>query len=100
MTNFGCENGGVPRCRQTGSVSNDGPFGAMDPIFCQSRRLTEWDFIKAKVDDEPKCICKNGVFPLCSATGGVPTCPDGSRANRDLTKLPPFLGLCASPPSE
>ena len=27
VTNFGCINGGVPRCRVDGKVSNSGPFG-------------------------------------------------------------------------
>ena len=27
VTNFGCINGGVPRCRVDGKVSNTGPFG-------------------------------------------------------------------------
>ena len=68
----------------------------MDPLTCQSpeKALSEWDFIVAKTEEKAKCICDNGVFPLCDGPGKVPTCPDGSRADRKLTKLPPFLDLC------
>ena len=33
VTNFGCINGGVPRCRVDGKVSNSGPFGTY--LFCK-----------------------------------------------------------------
>ena len=68
----------------------------MDPLTCQSpeKALSEWDFIVAKTEEKAKCICDNGIFPLCDGPGKVPTCPDGSRADRKLTKLPPFLELC------
>lgn len=96
VTNFGCINGGVPRCRVDGKVSNSGPFGMMDPLTCQSpeKALSEWDFIVAKTEEKAKCICDNGIFPICDGPGKIPTCPDGSRADRKLTKLPPFLDLC------
>lgn len=97
MTNFGCKNGGVPRCRINGQVSNDGPFGMMDPLYCQAplKQLSEWDFIVARTEDKPQCICKNGVFPSCMQDSVVkPLCPDGDRADRSLAKLPPFFDEC------
>merc|ERR1711862_43041 len=96
VTNFGCINGGVPRCRINGKVSNSGPFGMMDPLSCKSpeKTLSEWDFIVAKTEEKAKCICKSGIFPICSENEKIPLCPDGNRADRKLTKLPPFLDLC------
>ncbi len=99
MTNFGCVNGGVPRCRVNNEVSNDGPFGAMDPLSCQgpTKQLNEWDFIVARTAEKPACICPSGLFPVCTATGNKPRCPDGELAQRSLTNLPDFLELCKHP---
>ena len=51
FTLLGCKNGGMPRCRGlNGLISNNGPFGMMDPLVCQNpeKSLTAFDFIAAK----------------------------------------------------
>ena len=56
VTSLGCKNGGIPRCRVNGQVTNDGPFGAMDPLSCTNpnKKLAEWDFISARTDSTPR----------------------------------------------
>ena len=76
----------------------------MDPLVCvrrdaSKRNLTAWDFIEARFQDPPKCICGSGRFPLCD-DGSGPRCPDGSRPQRSITILPPFLEKCEPVPDE
>lgn len=99
LTLLGCKNGGMPRCRSDkGEISNDGPFGMMDPLVCQNpeKPLTAFDFIAAKTSGSKKCVCQSGYMPVCSKTYLPGMCPDGSLTNRTLTRLPFYLELCKS----
>ena len=67
MTMMGCKQGGVPRCRAGGIISNDGPFGLMDPMMCSSTKepLSAFDFVSARTQSTPSCICSDGHHPVC-----------------------------------
>ena len=98
MTILGCVQGGMPRCRLNGKISDDGPFGMMDPLVCQrpEKTLSAFDFISARSGGSQSCVCPSGFMPVCKNTNRLSLCPDGTVANRTLTRLPPYLEACIS----
>ena len=97
MTILGCRQGGVPRCRTAGgALSNDGPFGLMDPIICYSTQkpLSAFDFVYARTQNPESCICSDGIAPVCSGTRAPALCHDGSKPDRNLTRLPAYMESC------
>ena len=104
MRVLGCQNGGVPRCREDGDPANpalnDGPFKLMDKMVCRKNSTLIGPQMMLAKKDSKECICEDGLTPVCFATKDRPVCPDGSKPDHTISKLPPPLQSCGDDPVE